>query len=730
MQRELEQDRVSAADLDKTDELPVLNVAEYEASLAAADSGREAVPHDPLEFTWEDARAHVSSLAPEETLRVVDEWIAEQNARDRASQQALAEARSAEADATARVAQLSAEIETVRAGLKVALGRANESEQALVESGAAARTAEARVLALTAELEETQVELRATSARVTALEADLAAAREALTVGRQTQARQAEEIADVGRALGDRDTRVSGLETELAAARLSISESATQIAHHAAAITQLTSENVRLAEAHDRIERARVAAEARSTGYFERIQTHEWHRGLWDGMWRDLDSELADARATIAGNEASLRLEAAAAAELRAALAEARAAIERLEGSERTQATQLRALTEARTQDVGTLEASVADLAARNESLARQIAALTEAAAASASVLAGRERELAESRASVAALEGEVKAVASTAAAHVNRIAELESITVNVGHALQAQTAAADNAAAAAEASSKESRARLVRLEELEAALAAATRSATEQTAKAATAQSVLAEQAAEVAAARERLALLEEEARARSARVDELEKELQHVRSLAEQGDAPRRALELELGQVRSEFAAQTQLLGPLESRCLELALELEKTRGVLEERDRRLQRLERHAATSAQVFGRIKSSLETGVLTTESESPVRGETARPALVPLAGDGQSALVLGRRTTIGRAPDNDLCIANSSVSRHHALVVSCSRGTFIEDQKSVNGVLVNGRRVRQARLVEGDVVSVGEIQYRFTLRATQEHASH
>lgn len=75
------------------------------------------------------------------------------------------------------------------------------------------------------------------------------------------------------------------------------------------------------------------------------------------------------------------------------------------------------------------------------------------------------------------------------------------------------------------------------------------------------------------------------------------------------------------------------------------------------------------------------------------------------------------------RTTIGRDPDNDVSLALSSVSRHHAVLLPAFRGAFLQDLGSTNGVLVNRRRVRCARLEHGDLITPGEAQLRYTVAA-------
>ena len=59
-------------------------------------------------------------------------------------------------------------------------------------------------------------------------------------------------------------------------------------------------------------------------------------------------------------------------------------------------------------------------------------------------------------------------------------------------------------------------------------------------------------------------------------------------------------------------------------------------------------------------------------------------------------------LPLGRHTTIGRAPESDLRLTDSSVSRRHAVLTVGPKGAFIEDVRSVNGVSVNRQRIRHA----------------------------
>lgn len=69
---------------------------------------------------------------------------------------------------------------------------------------------------------------------------------------------------------------------------------------------------------------------------------------------------------------------------------------------------------------------------------------------------------------------------------------------------------------------------------------------------------------------------------------------------------------------------------------------------------------------------------------------------------------------------IGRATDNEIVIPDVLASRHHATLVPAAGGAEIIDHRSINGTFVNGQRVEQATLREGDVVTIGNVDLVFT----------
>lgn len=71
-------------------------------------------------------------------------------------------------------------------------------------------------------------------------------------------------------------------------------------------------------------------------------------------------------------------------------------------------------------------------------------------------------------------------------------------------------------------------------------------------------------------------------------------------------------------------------------------------------------------------------------------------------------------------TRIGRCETADVCLDDPSVSRRHAILATESdRPPRVLDDRSLNGVLVNGRRVDFAELEPGDELTIG--RYRLYL---------
>ena len=73
---------------------------------------------------------------------------------------------------------------------------------------------------------------------------------------------------------------------------------------------------------------------------------------------------------------------------------------------------------------------------------------------------------------------------------------------------------------------------------------------------------------------------------------------------------------------------------------------------------------------------------------------------------------------LEERLTIGRAPDNDIQLIDSSVSRRHALIQFTDGKPVLEDLGSSNRTFVNGEKVSKLSLSNGDKLRLGRISLR------------
>ena len=148
------------------------------------------------------------------------------------------------------------------------------------------------------------------------------------------------------------------------------------------------------------------------------------------------------------------------------------------------------------------------------------------------------------------------------------------------------------------------------------------------------------------------------------------------------------------------------------------ELRGNMNQVRDSLEQRNALITRLETETASSAAVLGHIHENLQ---------RMGEGEPTR-LLVRTEGDTGIVHRLGRRTTIGRTPDNDLRIDEDYISRHHAVVLLSGSNTIVEDLNSTNGTYVNGERVTRATLKKGDLLTVGKSEFRLLVKPAVEHA--
>ncbi len=74
--------------------------------------------------------------------------------------------------------------------------------------------------------------------------------------------------------------------------------------------------------------------------------------------------------------------------------------------------------------------------------------------------------------------------------------------------------------------------------------------------------------------------------------------------------------------------------------------------------------------------------------------------------------------------TIGRSRESDIFLEDLAVSRRHASIRRDNLGLFVlRDENSVNGTEVNGQRIHEHSLLEGDEIKLGQTILVFLRRA-------
>jgi hypothetical protein len=81
--------------------------------------------------------------------------------------------------------------------------------------------------------------------------------------------------------------------------------------------------------------------------------------------------------------------------------------------------------------------------------------------------------------------------------------------------------------------------------------------------------------------------------------------------------------------------------------------------------------------------------------------------------------DGSRHEVNQQRVVLGRSRDCDIQLPDSNVSRRHAELRQEGTAYWIVDLGSTNGTEVNGKRVKRAKLREGDTITLGSTQITF-----------
>jgi len=671
-----------SVDLDATDEYPVLDAVAYEAEVLSRGAAGPAeswatatepdLPAAAPSASDDVVPDGVPPVPDADDMLAVEHWIAQKAEEVRAHHDALSLAQRERTAAMARAGELSRELAERSANLEALNSREQMLADALSSERAAAQRLATELDAARSEAARLAGELTEARTAETQQNASLAAAGALLEQrSGEFQALQRKHqalITDQQRTaheLFELETRFLDCEARERSAQRTIKGQNHDQAKLMRLVQQETSARERLA--------AEVRSlQARLADCLEGLQSRESYRTIYESTLQELDAELAAARLQAAEQAArASRLDAELGSRdrrLQNAVAE-RDQARYLHDTEISRHAAERGEGE---QTRSALESQLAELTARhNDECARLLAmegrlAAAQQRAESEALASGTAAErLRELDSAIASRQAEL----SSAQLEIERNrAMLTDLTAAL---LKSQTMCSDQGHL---------------LEEREAAASAMAATHAEQAALITTLRGQIEELTAQLAIP-----------------------------------EAECHALEERVATLTSEAAQSDSRLRRLEAMNSELRATVTQLNTSLAERDAELQRATQIASMNAYALGRVQSSIdELGRTLAASEGA--STQAQASILTRIDNGQNhSVVLRGRTTIGRDRDNDLPLAMRSVSRHHAVLIPAFRTAFVQDLKSTNGVLVNQRRVRCARLVHGDVITCGEAQFRYTL---------
>ena len=173
---------------------------------------------------------------------------------------------------------------------------------------------------------------------------------------------------------------------------------------------------------------------------------------------------------------------------------------------------------------------------------------------------------------------------------------------------------------------------------------------------------------------------------------------------------------LRRELATLKAELEENRSHIGRLEKTVVE------KDR-ALDARDARISTL--HDELKQRIGAIEKLNAIDFALPKRDAGAVKAEAAAdrvsaPVLIGITGDAPKQFALTNKiVTVGRGAHCDLQIVTHFVSREHARITFADGTALIEDLGSRNGVFVNSVRVERRALRHGDLLTIGETQFRF-----------
>jgi chromosome segregation ATPase len=711
------------SDLEVTAELPVLDVAAYEAAVTEERSGSTDTWHMPaLSAQAVQAAAAAAAASGAAAAAASDDRSLQLETDLRALAENLRDVEERLNRRGERLVELERELASSRAE-RVALDQrsaalVSEAEQRAV---AAIREMEERAkLQIAAVEERAKAQIAAADERATSL---IAASEERST------ARVAAAEARANTAEADLETAKAGLaaeQTRAATLQAAVEE-------HAIAARKLESQDQELVSLLATRERELAASraefftlETRTTHYLEALQTLEGRRHIFDEQLLGLTADLGARDAHIADLQQQLQAQLNRSHELAQDLAVRTKRVESLEREVTSLAGSLGQRNVEAEQSGRThakLQESVASLTETLAARVERIKALEAAAASQNETLSERGRQI---ESLTRERDKQAESATREREALTARISGIEQDLVRAKADIAARDAAAATAAQANSTLQDSLTAAQARIEQLERDLAVIRGESSERAATMLRLESERDEQINRFAAAEARAVELERRIDDNAEVIRQLQQELHSTLARNTEIEADLYAAEEAIRRLETELRAKTTRLEELTHTQEEWRSTIDNARQSLAERDSLIHRLETEAAHSAALLGNIQQSMKRLDTSQSGSHEIAPEGAVRLLIRVDGDSEVVHVLGRKTTLGRTPDNDLQIDAKFISRNHAVILAGPNHTIIEDLNSTNGIAVNGKRITRHTLRDGDTVAIGKTTFRFAVRPMKE----
>lgn len=730
-------------DLDRTDELPRLDVAAYEAQLASEASDTLASTDawaieglKDLDATKQQDTAALrfprSRTQPPDPPKSTDVTLDATHILGRIQQleSELESATERETELQARLDRASTDLATKEKeirGLSADNARLSEQRSIVIER---VRTLEQQLKDDTAQYERElaqQRELRTTE-------------QNAATTSRLALEQQLGELTGLASRLREDSVRLD--EEAQAATKLAKTQSevieqfrqrltseeknsaqlarhlAAKIAEHASADHEIARRDTTihtLTAARDDLAALLEESRNKATSLQAQLQDGAAKSAALEASLRERDETLTARDAAIAGLENDVRI----GRESITSLTEERDGLQRTLAAERESQAHAQQALSARVQEIDQLQDSTDALQARIAALQQQLAAEQTSQGETASKLQDLERALNESQLRRDLLTSEAEGMRA-------RLLQLESEL--------------KQAIAAREALSSKTNELLEAQEEL----AGSKRELDEVRSNLVTKHSELAERDHALRAAQEVVADLrkmnaglEQRIEGTRLRLEELETRDREREEGVLANAADLAAARRQLGQQLAAVQSMEQAIRARDTLTERLRAELQMSQdergiiaGQLEKSRARNKSMAREIFTRDNQIATLKADLAVHVETLAAirQDVNRASAAEPEhpdriLEPVDHDGDIVVLNKKMMTIGRTSDNDICIPSKLVSRNHARLLIGPNAVIIEDAGSTNGCLINDVQIKQHVMREGDVLSIGDLKYRLRTRA-------